>query len=141
MVLHRLRPDNNPFRYVRPCAEAKRDQLAAELFDNLTRLIIALLLMRIPADTRSADIDSTAVEALDDDEQEVLKAIEQWGELLTPTSKTSVRKRKTRKESDIAKINLNEAAVRFIDDIVTALAELRDGLRVAEESPREPLSS
>src|SRR5215216_6327889 len=58
-VLHRLRPDDNPFRYFRPRAETKREQLAADLFDNLTRLIIALLLMKMPSDTRPADVDST----------------------------------------------------------------------------------
>jgi hypothetical protein len=46
-VLDRLRPDDNPFRYFGLPAETKRDRLAADLFDGLSRLIIALLLMKV----------------------------------------------------------------------------------------------
>jgi hypothetical protein len=45
-VLDRLWPNDNPFRRFGPPAETKREQLAADLFDGLSRLIIALLLMK-----------------------------------------------------------------------------------------------
>lgn len=132
-VLHRLRPDNNPFWYYSRHPEAKRDQLAAILFDHLTRLIIALLLMRVPSDAESAGVNSTAAEALSDEEQQVLRAIQEWFDLLAPT-KNSGRRRKSKKDSNGAEINLNEVAVKLIDSISINLAELRSEFQVGEET-------
>lgn len=87
-VLDLLRPDDNPFRYFGPPAETRREQLAAELFDGLSRLIIALLLMKVPSGRRSAKVGAAAIEALTETEQHVLTALQQRGELfatlLTP---------------------------------------------------------
>src|SRR6266478_1159297 len=44
-VLDRLQPSDNPFRYGQDLG-TRTDQLAANLFDNLSRLIICLLLMK-----------------------------------------------------------------------------------------------
>ncbi|MGE0683286.1 MAG: hypothetical protein AB7P69_20605 [Candidatus Binatia bacterium] len=46
-VLDVLRPSNNPFWRFSHHGEKKRERLAADLFDGLSRLIIALLLMAI----------------------------------------------------------------------------------------------
>jgi hypothetical protein len=57
-VLDRLRPADNTFRYFGPPAETKRDRLAADLFDSLSRLIIALLLMKLPPGEDSTKVDA-----------------------------------------------------------------------------------
>lgn len=42
------RPNENPWAYFRRDPEAGQEQLAADLFDSLTRLIIVLLLRKMP---------------------------------------------------------------------------------------------
>jgi hypothetical protein len=66
--------------------------------------------------------------ALSDEEQRVLSAIQEWFAIFPKNSETSGRSRKGKKgkkAGDVSKIDLNEAAVRLIDDIMTTLVELR----------------
>ena len=128
-VLDRLRPDDNPFRYFGPPAETKREQLAADLFDGLSRLIIALLLMKLPPGEESAKVDAAAIEALSETEQHVLRALQQWSDLFAPTPKSSERTRKGKKRGSGATVNLNKAAISLIDSITTTLVELRRELQ------------
>ena len=114
-VLDRLRPNDNPFRYFGPPAETKREQLAADLFDGLSRLIIALLLMKLSPGEESAKVDTAAIEALSETEQRVLMALQQWSDLFAPASKSSERTRKGKKRGSGAKVNLNKAAVSLLD--------------------------
>jgi hypothetical protein len=133
-VLDRLRPDDNPFRYFRHHGETKREQLAADLFDSLSRLIIALLLMKVPSGKEFLRMDDIAIESLNESEQHVLTALKQWGELFALTPKSSGRTRKSKKASD-DNVNLDEAAVRLIDRITTTLVELRSELQEAGRQP------
>jgi hypothetical protein len=136
-VLDRLRPDANPFRYFGHHAETKREQLAADLFDSLSRLIISLLLMKAPDREESARVDDAVLEALSKTEQRVLTALQQWSELFAPASKSPGRTRKSKQGSG-AIVNLNKAAVSLIDSITTTLAELRHELQEAGRLPRNP---
>jgi hypothetical protein len=133
-VLDLLRPDDNPFRYFGPPAETRREQLAADLFDGLSRLIIALLLMKVPPGEESAKVDAAALEALSETEQHVLRALQQWGELFASTPESSGRTRKS-KRGGAATVNLDEAAVSLIDSIMTTLVELRSELQGAGQQP------
>jgi hypothetical protein len=133
-LLDRLRPGDNPFRYFGPPAETKREQLAADLFDGLARLIIALLLMKLPAGQDSTTV-AAAIEALSEIEQQVLRALQQWAELFTSTDKSTRRTRKSKKGGSAAKVNLNEVAVSLLDSITTTLVELRSELQ--ETSPQQ----
>jgi len=128
-VLDRLRPDDNPFRYVGYHAGTKQEQLAADLFDSLTRLIIALLLMKLPPGKESAKVSGVALEALSETEQRVLIALQQWIELFTSTSKSSGRTRKDKGSSGGAAVGLNELAISLIDGTMTTLIELRNELQ------------
>jgi hypothetical protein len=128
-VLDRLRPDDNPFRYFGPPAETRREQLAANLFDSLSRLIIALLLMKVSDLEEAVKVDNAVVDALSETEQRVLTAIQQWSDLFAPLPKSSRRTRKS-KQGGGARVNLNKAAVSLIDSITTTLAELRSELQV-----------
>jgi phosphoglycolate phosphatase-like HAD superfamily hydrolase len=137
-VLDRLRPDDNPFRYFGHHAETKREQLAADLFDSLSRLIIALLLMKLPPGEESTQVDA-AIEALSETERHVLTALQQWSELFVSTPKSSGRTRKSKQSG--ATVNLNKAAVSLIDGITATLAELRSDLQQAGRPAWEPLTS
>jgi len=128
-VLHRLRPDANPFGYYRQYGETKRDQLAAILFDSLTRLVVALLLMRVPSDANPDGIDETITETLSDEEQQVLNAIRQWFEFFAPKSNSSRGGRKRKKEDAGAPLDLNEVALEITEGIAATLEELRNELQ------------
>ncbi len=128
-VLDRLRPNDNPFRYFGPPAETKREQLAADLFDSLSRLIIALLLMKLPPGEESTKVDTAAVQALSETEQRVLMALQQWSDLFAPAPKSSERTRNGKKRGSGATVNLNKAAVSLLDSITATLAELRRELQ------------
>jgi hypothetical protein len=133
-VLDRLRPNDNPFRHFGPPAETKREQLAADLFDSLSRLIIALLLMKLPPGEESTQVDAAAIEALSETERHVLTALQQWSELFVSTPKDSGRTRRG-KQGEAVKVNLDAAAVSLIDSIMPTLVELRSELQEAGGQP------
>ena len=137
-VLDRLRPDDNPFRYFGPPAETKREQLAADLFDRLARLIIALLLMKLPPGEESTQVDATALDALSETERHVLRALQQWGELFTSRDKRIERTPKSKKDGSTAKVNLDEVAVSLIDGIMATLDKLRSEIQEGNRQPRHP---
>jgi hypothetical protein len=136
-VLDRLWPDDNPFRYFGPPNETKRDQLAATLFDGLSRLILALLLMKLHQGEEFAKVDAAAIESLSETEQHVLTALEEWGELFAPPLKISGRTRKSKRDGDAAKVNLDEAAVSLIDSITATLVDLRGELQETDRQPAD----
>ena len=134
-VLDLLRPGDNPFRYFGRHAEKKRDQLAVTLFDRLSRLIIALLLMKVAPDGRSTDVRSTAIKALSKTERHVMRALQQWGELFVSTEKRSGRARNSKRDGGATSVNLNEEALRLISDITSTLGELQSDLHEVATSP------
>lgn len=128
-VLDRLRPDDNPFSYFGTRVGTKKDQISALLFDNLSRLIIALLLMKLPSEDLDVELDPVAVEALNETEVHVLIDILQWGELFELSVKSTKGTRKNKKDDKPAIVNLDEAAIKLIDSIMATLVELRGELK------------
>ncbi len=137
-VIDRLRPDDNPFKYFGHHAEARREQLAAVIFDNLIRLIIALLLKRVPTDAGVTDEGKVAVEALDETEQRIFQTLQHWAELLTLADQKPNRARRRRKSRAQSPVNLDEVAVRLIDNITETLSELRG--EILKEPSTDPQS-
>ncbi|WKZ40508.1 MAG: hypothetical protein QY328_00465 [Anaerolineales bacterium] len=128
-VLDRLRPSENPFAYFNRY-ESKQDQLSVELFDNLTRLVISLLLMKVVPATRPAKANVAAIETLDEAELQVWKSITQWVELLEIEDKSSQAKRtKKADKSHAVQINYEEIAMSLIRSISTTLTELEGELK------------
>lgn len=128
-VIDRLQPDSNPFRYSLQYAENKKEQLAAELFDGLSRLIISLLLMEIPSDNISGEVNSASIDALTDAERQLFITLQEWGDLFKTTADSTKRKRKTRKGRGNTKANLGEVAIQLVDSVMTNLSELRGELQ------------
>lgn len=125
-VLARLRPDANPFRYLR--LNQSTDELAADLFDSLCRLIIALLLMKMPSRAPSEKRNDVAINALNNDEKKILVAIHQWDEIFHSHDTENSQTRNRSKRASTKEINLKEAAVHLIDTIATDLVALRTTL-------------
>lgn len=137
-VLDRLRLDNNPYRFFGHDSEAKRDQLASILFDNFTRLILVLLLMKAHSLEEQKGVDDVVIEALSDEERRVWEAIHEWFAIFPTNSEASGRSRKSKKADGISKTDLNEAAVRLIDGIMTTLGELRAGFQLSDKTTLPP---
>jgi len=134
-ILKRLRPDNNPFKRFGYDANTKKEQLAAVLFDNLSRLVIALLLMRLSIPSKLADVDGVAVHALSKAEQQVLSILQEWVELLDLTPSAPKRKLKPAKNTDSDKVNLNKLALQLIDNVSDTLVELKTELQMSADKP------
>lgn len=130
-ILDRIRPEDNPFRFSQ-ISESKTDQYAGILFDRLTRLVIALLLIKLGGFEKIAKINRAVLKALDDDEKQVLTAFLQWNELFAPKSKAPRRIRNSEKSTASREVNLNEVALQLIDVITTNLGDLR---QLLVESP------
>ena len=128
-IINRLRPENNPFQYLGRQADNKREQLAAVLFDELSRLIIALLLVKLTSGKQSVEAHPAVIEALSDTEKRVLTALQEWEKLFEPASKDTGLGQKNKKGADHAKVNLDEAAIRLVDSIAANLIELRSELQ------------
>jgi hypothetical protein len=136
-ILVLLQPDGNPFKHFGHHAGAKRDQIAASLFDSLSRLIICLLFMRVRTGIKSPDVRGAAFKGLNRQEQQVLKALQQWGQVFASASKSSRQTRKWHKGTDKSKVNLDDVAVGWIDSIITTLAELRSEFQKSASSQSE----
>lgn len=136
-VLHRLRPDANPFGVYRQYGETRRDHLAAVIFDRLTRLVIALLLVRVPSDSSSDAKENNVTETLTNEEQQVLSAIQGWFEFFTPKTRSPKRGQKRKKEDGEDSINLNKVTLEIIDDIAATILELRNELQSLDAESSE----
>jgi hypothetical protein len=114
-VLDRLRPDNNPFRF-NQMRESKADQSAAILFDNLTRLVICLLFMRIKSFKKPLPADAVAVNAMDENEKQVWNTFGIWADFFAPATKSGRGYENKRTEAP-GEMDFTRAALDLIDAI------------------------
>lgn len=63
-VINRLRISSNPYRFEGYNFQNKTDQIASILFDNFTRLILSLLLMRIDSLKSQKVVGSLVIDSL-----------------------------------------------------------------------------
>lgn len=124
ILLDRLRPTNDPFQHFINRRSTNRDKLATDLFDCLTRIIIALLLMKIPSD-KLREVDSVAVEALDGTEKHILLAIQEWRDLFVPIAKNTGRKRKSKEEEINKETDLDKVTLELVDKLMDSLVQLK----------------
>lgn len=129
-VLDVLRPCNNPFWRFSHHGETKRDQLAADLFDGLSRLIIALLFMGSPSEEKPTTVNTAAIDALSETEQYMLTTLQQWGELFVAQSGHT--KEAGKSDEGDTRVNLHEVAVQLIDRVTAVLNELQGELEKSD---------
>ncbi len=126
--IDRLQPRTGISGYFGHFAENKRELIAAGLFNDFSRLNIALLLMKIPSSKRSAEMDSTAIEALSETEKQVFLKLQEWEKFFEPASNDSRPGRKSKRSTGRAKVDLNEIVTQLVDTLTTTLAELQNEL-------------
>jgi hypothetical protein len=134
MVLSALRPNNDPFHTFWIRDKTTIDQYAASLFDNLTRIIIALLLMKVEKLPKFKKPNVNLVKGLNNSEKEVLVNLQRWSELFVPSPPKSSTTKMGKKERKVSHINLNEAASQLIDNISTTLIALQTELKNSVQS-------
>jgi hypothetical protein len=124
--------DNNPFKHFGHDENAKKNELAALLFDRLSRLVIAILLMNRPSGATSTKVSTSAVKALRKKEQYLLIALQRWSDIFSGPKRFR-RAQKIQGKMRDPKVNLNEAALDLIDSVAKILAELRSEIREKAE--------
>jgi len=127
-VLRLLWPDANPFKHFGHDENAKKNELAALLFDRLSRLVIAILLMNRPSGGANIKASSSAVKALQKKEQYVLIALQSWSDILSGPKKVRGAQKIQSKTRD-RRLDLNELARKLIDSTTEVLVELQTELQ------------
>lgn len=129
-MLDLLKPDNNPFDYFWRYDNKKIDQLAAGIFDNLIRIIIAILLMKIEPQKRFQEIDSSVFNTLNDEEKHILTSLQEWGSLFEVKEKkrTATKAEKKKGQAGGDSLNLNTIMLKLIENTIKNLEELRSEL-------------
>jgi len=125
-VLDFLRPDANPFRF-NQMRESKTDQSAAKLFDNLTRLVIALLFMKNDALRKPLRDNANATNAMDEEEKQVLISLTAWLDFFAPATKSRAGRR-NQKTKATSEIDFRKIALDLVGSIEKETATLRDAL-------------
>lgn len=133
-VLEQLRPTNNPFGHVRYHGDTKKDQIAADLFDNLSRLIIALLLTKIPSDEIYGEVNSATTDALNDTERHILIALQDWGEMFMSTDENSSQMKMDKRDEIETEVDLDQAALRLINGLMNNLVKLKNEIEGKDDS-------
>lgn len=129
-MLDLLKPDSNPFSPFWYHDGTKVDQLAANLFDKLIRIIIATLLMKIEPDKRFTEVDPTVFGSLNETEKHVLRSIQEWGSLFEEEEKSTTRSaRKYNERAGDDNINLNNVMLKLIDETMISLKELQSEIQ------------
>jgi hypothetical protein len=131
LVLEKLKPDNSPFREFDFGTQAadKRELLAANLFDSLSRLIVAIVLMNVPSVEISKEINPASIEALDEKEERILTILKQFDDLFSPIEEEPKGAKNERERTTPVEINLEEAAIQLIDTISNSLVDLKNNLQ------------
>lgn len=127
-ILQRLRIDNNPFRFVGRAAESELDRLSERIFDGLARLVITLLLMKLPSTDHPARVDDAAVKALDRTERHVFELLQEWGELIVSNENRAESSSIDGASGKAREEVLRDNAAQLVEKLSVALSELRGEL-------------
>lgn len=124
-VINRLRISSNPYRFDGYNFQNRTDQIAAILFDNFTRLILSLLLMRMNSLKSQKVIDSLVIESLDEDEKQIWLVIQEWMVVFSSETEQNEKRKKKKKEEEI---DLKKNSISLINSINKSLIELKKEL-------------
>lgn len=126
-VLDRLQPSDNPFRYGDDPG-TKTDQLAATLFDNLSRLIMCLLLMKPLSLYAEETLNEAVLDALSDEERQVWDALQKWNEIFLPKSDSNQQTQASETKAERADIDLKQIALDLTKSIKGSIQKLQTEL-------------
>lgn len=128
-VIERLKIENDPYRFYGHNFQDSKDQIASMLFDNFTRLILSLLLSKINYLESLKKTDKVVVEALNEEEQQVLVAIHEWFTLFPVETDKKKTIKKSKKSKEPEEFDLIKNALNLIDSIKKLLTELKKELQ------------
>lgn len=126
-IIDRLRLDSNPYRYFGNDM-TQTDKIATVLFDNLTRLILGLLLIKLDSIERSKKVDDEVIEALDGEEKRIWFAIEDWYSIFLKEDDENKLEVENEKNSEVKEIDFRKNSIELIDNIRSSLTKLRKEL-------------
>lgn len=132
-IINVLQPNANPFRVHFADADRSIDQLAAELFDNMSRLMMTLLLMKLGHLTKPKKVGQAAAKGLNATEQTVLRALQQWFDVIKLKPIKSKRPRSKKKLASGGKVDFEKAALALTETTSRTLTELSTSLRKSSE--------
>lgn len=122
-ILESLLPSANPFRYFIQRSEGRIEEVAADLFDHLARLIVVILLLRMPLEEVSPNLDHVVFNELNEIEQQLLISLEEWVKILLPS--THSEQTQENKSEETKNVDLHETANLIIDRTTKSLEKLR----------------
>jgi hypothetical protein len=125
-VIRVLSPDANPYVRVH---ETKFTQAAAEVFESLTQLVIALVLLGAKQPVPRGRPNPAAVAALQSDEQQVTLALTRWVELFAgDVAGRTAKRRSTTRPSTLDTATVLKNARQATDAVIATAQKLRDEL-------------
>lgn len=128
-VIDRLRLDSNPYGFFGSNLD-DLDIIASSLFDNLTRLILALLLIKFNSIIKSKkEVDEVVIEALDDEEKRIILAINEWYSIFPTKSDEDETFDNSKEIEETKKVNFRESSIKLIESIEKSLTNLREQLQ------------
>lgn len=139
-IVAALRPSSNPFRYIILAERKSMVQLAAELVDSLSRLVVGLILLNATIHHRIGKVNPAALHALTPDEQQILVAMTQWTDLLiSALPKTRTRDSRRPRHGPLTRRQITQATLTLAEGASHTLDELRKILSEGNrKSPRGP---
>ena len=126
-VIDRLRIDNNPYRFYRYDSDSI-DEIASMLFDNFTRLVLTLLLMKIEVLESQKTVDDVVIEHLNEEEKQVWLAIQEWMVIFPVDSNQDKSLKKSKKGKPI-KFDLAKNSLAIVDTLINLISELQEKLK------------
>lgn len=127
-VIDRLRIGNNPYRYFGDGFN-KVDIIASELFDNFARLIPSLLFMKKEFVESQRKTNKAVAETLDEEEKQVLFAIQEWMAIFPSKSDDETTKEESKKNKKSDRFDLKKNTLGLIDNMTDLFANLRNELK------------
>ena len=127
IILGRLRPDGDPFINSSHQTDIKSEKILFSLYDELSRLFITILLMRIPSESELKQADLAAVKALNEEEHEIYNRLHELIKLFTSDSGTSDLI--SEEDGKLSDVGLRKFAIELLDTITERLGDLRQELK------------
>jgi hypothetical protein len=117
-MIDALQPSNDQYRLVRKRVDERLDELASQAFDTFSRLMINLILLKLPENHPDIDLDAVSFRASSEEEKHILTTLAAWIELFE--KETDDAEISGRRASE-AKRSLRENAVSIAHQLLVTI--------------------
>ena len=122
-IIDRLQSDYISFKHLLEDTDVKKGDLVASIQDELLRLFLTLLLIRLPRGYEPEKVDSVAINSLSEVEQKIFVHLQRWSESIKSDSNTPGSK--SEEDNELSDQNLDRLSLRQIDTITEKFKQLR----------------